>query len=594
MTLLINDNGFNSDIKIVHGDGKIFLVEQEYALSKNKRIDRICRAIFFSLVHIFTLGFLKGVSALKTLYWKEVKANKAKWSARIDVSFFAKEHIVYVKSDKTHLFENKVKYTRIHQPPILSGYLKNRTLIANELRKNPISFFEIIKDNGLNLEYAEDNLKKDTDFVNKATNQNPLAIQFADNTIADQFPEQKAIFKSHAENRPLRALPQPLIRHIYSFLSARGRADLMVISPHFKLTVQDGIFAEKEKNLQFINRIRKIVGEESKEGIFLNLLSVGKLFKNGKFFTPLLQKTTLKSLISGIEQSFVFFEWERKMLPIIEKRHLKSKANLLTNKVTKEKALGIMIGQLLHERFLTDVELHKNKEIVKLLVYNDAKMLELVSNEYKADEEIVLEAISADDNAFKYADPKLMENRDFICRALEMGSELGILFASEIIREDRDIYFKMPHLSEISFRSAPDIIKDDLGVALKAIKDAEKDAKSEHSIFLAASPNLRNNKEFIIACLNRGRVGEILRSLSEGFKDDEDVAMKAIKRGFSSSDTLSHFSMRIKDNFNIVLVAVSEDFRNLEYASARLQKNPQILKAEKSSFLKIRESIRAK
>ena len=116
------------------------------------------------------------------------------------------------------------------------------------------------------------------------------------------------------------------------------------------------------------------------------------------------------------------------------------------------------------------------------------------------------------------------------------------------------------------------INNQDIGHRLKI--DREGKAEVEDSIIKYASQNLRNDKDIVLKAIEKNP--DALEFASDRLKDDDMVVRRAILN--YNTTALQFASERLKNNFDIVKTAVQMNPEVLQFASKELRNNEDIVK----------------
>ena len=107
-------------------------------------------------------------------------------------------------------------------------------------------------------------------------------------------------------------------------------------------------------------------------------------------------------------------------------------------------------------------------------------------------------------------------------------------------------------------------LKDDRDVVLKAVKKQGWNIRYANSTFL-------NDKEIVLTAIKKGSANEIISLLPENLKNDDEIALTALKNSFY---TLKNLPMKYRDNKELIL---NMKLYDLEGVSERLQGDKEIV-----------------
>lgn len=208
---------------------------------------------------------------------------------------------------------------------------------------------------------------------------------------------------------------------------------------------------------------------------------------------------------------------------------------------------SITIDDLIENLEIFDLN---DKDIVKNIVNRNGYYLILGNNDIRKDEEIVLKAISnlmdkTDyKNIFKFINKDLINNKDFLIKEIVLTESAIILdYVDEEVFEDREFMIKAEAIDRT----------DDVSKHISKTFENDKDFLYQMELLGGicclefASPELRNNKDFVINMIKL------------------------------YSGNVEFASERLKDDYDIILLAVSKNGNNLLEASSTLRKNEEIV-----------------
>ncbi|MBA3722029.1 MAG: DUF4116 domain-containing protein, partial [Parachlamydiaceae bacterium] len=271
---------------------------------------------------------------------------------------------------------------------------------------------------------------------------------------------------------------------------------------------------------------------------------------------------------------------------------------------------------------LISEELKHDRDVIKTALFNEPSIFSELPSVFRDDEEIVLMALEQErvlkkiidsERQFNYASIYLKNNKEFIKMSMERGLDV-FAFRSEALTHDRDlVLLALNNKIEVRFDDSYGDLLKDKEIALLALKQdinfyafisdsLKKDPEIAQIVFskkgelLKVCKNLDLDKASVLTAVKNS---EEALNYAEHFQDDEDVVLESIKYHPKS---FSYASTRLKNNFNIVLAAVSKDGVALEHVSKELKNDPHIvmtatknngnaLRFANKSFLEKREYV---
>ena len=202
-----------------------------------------------------------------------------------------------------------------------------------------------------------------------------------------------------------------------------------------------------------------------------------------------------------------------------------------------------------------------NREIVLLAVKNEGWILEHVSEELKADKEVVLAALNHWNatSVLQFASDELRADR-------EVALEGWLSFASKELRADKDFVIEVVGKHGNMLEAAPDKFRDDKDVVLAAVS-ADNDECLKY-----ASDRLKKDKEVVLAAVKR--LPTSLRHADNKLKQDRDIVIATVK---NYGWMLRELPKKLQNDKDIVLAAIEKDGMALEYASDKLKGDKDVV-----------------
>ena len=168
------------------------------------------------------------------------------------------------------------------------------------------------------------------------------------------------------------------------------------------------------------------------------------------------------------------------------------------------------------------------------------EQLQYFSPKVRDCEEVVLEAVSRDENAFQFASKRLKNDRSF----------LKVLIKAK---------------GGVILKAKPDFLKDE-ELVIQAFRH-------KRDVYPRVDSTLKSSSDFKVRALDAN--GLILEYLSDSEKDDRATVLRAVnQRGMA----LGFASENQRSNLDVVKAAVSSDPLAIQFALNDLKKNPEILR----------------
>jgi len=198
-----------------------------------------------------------------------------------------------------------------------------------------------------------------------------------------------------------------------------------------------------------------------------------------------------------------------------------------------------------------------NKQIALAAIKDSADAFEYASQVLRSDKEVVLTALNSNSamyNTMSFVMSEEITNDIEVIKAAIKSHNQAFSYIPDKWKSNKEILDLVisAEISDSSFEHFPESYRDDKNVALKAVKD---DAGCSRYL----SMRLKDDKELALIAINDR--GIYLEEFSERVRDDKEVVLKALK-----NDTwrcLSSVSDRLKSDIDVVIAAVSYDNRTL-------------------------------
>ncbi len=264
---------------------------------------------------------------------------------------------------------------------------------------------------------------------------------------------------------------------------------------------------------------------------------------------------------------------------------------------------------------------HYNRQEALALVKKDGRNLQLLSDKFKKDKEIVYQAIKQNPyEGLKYADESLKSDRELVSMAVFHNGG-ALCMADEDLRKDRELLLtaikvtKNPRFTLVcankSFRKDKEVIlalmqrdpvaltmadkslKKDREVVLSSVKlagytlhAADDSFKKDRELVLKAvrqsgyaldyvDKSLKYDKEIVLTALKSN--GGALRFATPEQQADKEFVLVAVKNDDQFCEALKYASMEMVDDKEIALAAVKHNGLALRHISMRLKHDKEVL-----------------
>ena len=251
-----------------------------------------------------------------------------------------------------------------------------------------------------------------------------------------------------------------------------------------------------------------------------------------------------------------------------------------------------------HPLKYTSEELKNDKDVITAAIQKKGWLLEYASESLKKDLDICLIAVKENLGALEYVDKSIRNKKEFVIEQLKRG-QLNFENIRKELKNDREVILLTVSNYKGNSRDHPlnhvsDDIKNDKEIVMAAVKQngsylnyASDSLKNDIEVALCAINNysgsvydhplqytsaLRNNKDIVMAALHND--GRSLQYASETLKNNREIVITAVKK---IGQALSFASDSLKDDKDIVMAALHNDGRSIQYASEKLRNDRDIV-----------------
>jgi predicted DNA-binding ArsR family transcriptional regulator len=209
--------------------------------------------------------------------------------------------------------------------------------------------------------------------------------------------------------------------------------------------------------------------------------------------------------------------------------------------------------------------LKNNKAFSLEIIKYDSDALKFFSDEIKDDETVVLAAASKDPGSLEYASSRLKNSRSFIYKLVKENERYSpgpLSYASRELRGDKKFVLECFHSNKddtFMLHNITDALKDDEDFIKQAIEI------SGYSLSYA-SERLQRKKELIFEAIKQTRDLHVV-DYRKNLSDDKETVIFALEHGA----TLAQASERLRDDDDVVKIALEANGTNFVYVSSRLQ-----------------------
>ena len=203
------------------------------------------------------------------------------------------------------------------------------------------------------------------------------------------------------------------------------------------------------------------------------------------------------------------------------------------------------------------------------IVKEDGFALETLSEEFKKDRDVVLEAIKTSGmGGLQNADKKFYKDRDLILIAVTKDG-ICLNRADENLKKDKEIVLAACKNNGDALGDAHDTLKKDKEIVLVAVKNSGW--ALQH-----ADENLKKDRDIVIEAVKRD--GTAIEYLDESFKNDREIVLKAVSTlGLQSA--LQCVAENFKKDKEIVRAALDGSIDAFDYADKTLYEDKDFIKS---------------
>ena len=234
----------------------------------------------------------------------------------------------------------------------------------------------------------------------------------------------------------------------------------------------------------------------------------------------------------------------------------------------------------INELPLIPCSLWGDKEIWINIVSKSGMALKYATRNIKCDKDVVLTAVQQDGKALYYASSKLCNDKDVVLAAVKQDGLViklksnGNYIVHFSMRNDKDIVFAAVQQDGSALEFAKKW-HGDRELVLIAIKNNNK---QKNNISSYIDPIFGYDKEVVLNLIGSGD-NDVLKNLAgDNMCDDDEVALAVIANSIPGYDFgFKYLSDRLKDNKDIVLVAVKKVCIVFEFVSERLKNDREVV-----------------
>ena len=503
--------------------------------------------------------------------------------------------IAQIQSDYVYLEANKISKLYIESLKNNLDSILSHTEIEENKNEREL-LIEKLRENGLALENASQNLKNEKDIVLLAVKKKGLALQFASEELRND--KEIVLEAIHDNSNALEFATNELqndreivLKAIQNkglalqFASEELKNDLEIVLIAIKSNISAIKFASnglKNNRLVLFECIRKdglaleFASDKLKNDSDLALLAIKNNAEAYEYISDELKNNYSFNLKAGKIKHTVFkFASESFKYEIKTNRYLLMEAlntyplilQYTSYKFQSDPEIVLKAAEINSSNLAYASDELKNNRAFVLEVANKISKehcLSYISDDLKNDKDIVKAFVKNYGTDFRYASDELKKDIDFVLEVFELNV-LALQYASEEFRNDRAMVLQAVKLNGSILKNVSEELRNDRDIVLVAIKN---------NIFALefASDDLKKDKALVLEAIKLS--SSAFQYASEDLKKDRGFVLEAVKLW---GDSLEHASWELKKDREVVLEAVKSDGSAIEFASEELHKDNEIV-----------------
>ena len=408
----------------------------------------------------------------------------------IDNNFFMNDKNYYLAFLNLDLKISKKFYEILRN----NGHKYNKK-IPIQVYNNKNIVLNIVKNNGLSLEFASDELKNDRDIVYEAVANNGISLEFASEELKQDY-------------------------LVVEYAIMQNGLALQYVSEELKNDPEIILTAIEQNGLAL-----QYVSEELKNDPEI-LLTAIKQNENAFHYVPDTLKNDKDFILDAVENN-------GHVLKCLSKEFRDDKDIVYT--AFSEKSSSLQYAS---------TKLRKDKQFI--LYHIKKGILEYASEELRNDRDFILKAISEYENAYDYASDELKVNKDIILAVFNRGRISVLENIPSYLKEDKDFMLKfITRYDESALNYVSKKLKEDKDFMLKAVKNNEY-------AFYFVPKELKEDKDIILELIKKHSRLVDRTGLPQKLKNDKYYMLEVVSYNYRMK---YHASEELKKDKYINLVA---------------------------------------
>ena len=212
---------------------------------------------------------------------------------------------------------------------------------------------------------------------------------------------------------------------------------------------------------------------------------------------------------------------------------------------------------------------------------NGDTVLNLASTELQDDREVVLECVKSRGEAIQHASARLRGDKEMILAVAtgEWGTDNGntvLNLASTELQDDREVVLECVKSRGEAIKHASARLRGDKEMIL-AVATGEWGTYNGNTVLNLASTELQDDREVVLHCVKSR--GDAIKHASPRLRGDKEMILAAANNWFVTKIVLECASTELQDDRDVVLHCVKIRGDAIKHASARLRGDKEIILA---------------
>lgn len=212
------------------------------------------------------------------------------------------------------------------------------------------------------------------------------------------------------------------------------------------------------------------------------------------------------------------------------------------------------------------LRLRADEDVATLAVQQDWRAQRFLKGEVKGAREVSLAAVQQDWCALTLAVEEMPLERD-IALALVKKNWQSFRHLAERLRNDREIAEAAVGQCWEAIADSP-LLCADFDMGMMAIDQ-------DYMAFKILDPLLKDNDRIVKHVINKPEAASLIKFASDRIRDDSEIVLLAVKKDWR---TLESGSEKVKANPKVVMASFEQDAQALQWASSKLLRDPKAMR----------------